>query len=57
MNYAEKTLYRIEIYFIKIQKMTKSKNAPKIWLQNGTKNINSSSHMLLDHCYAFVLSL
>ena len=29
----------------------------KIWLQNGTKNNNTSSHMLLDHCYAFGLSL
>ena len=41
--------------------MTKSKtnvkNTPKILLRNGSKNINSTSDMLLDHCYAFVLSL
>ena len=29
----------------------------KIWLRNGTKNNNTSSHMLLDHCYAFGLLL
>ena len=29
------------------------KTATKIWLQNGTKNNNTSSYMLLDHCYAF----
>ena len=37
--------------------MTKSKknvkNASKIWLWNGTKNNNTSSHMFLDHFYAF----
>ena len=33
------------------------KNASKIWLLNGTKNNNTSTHMLLDHCYAFGLSL
>ena len=32
-------------------------NVSKIWLRNGTKNNNTSSHMLLDHCYAFDLSL
>ena len=32
-------------------------NASKIWLRNGTKNNNTSSHMLLDHCYPFGLSL
>ena len=32
------------------------KNASKIWLWNGTKNNNNSSHMVLDHCYAFGLS-
>ena len=31
--------------------------ASKIWLRNGTKNNNTSSHMLLDHCYAFGLIL
>ena len=29
------------------------KNASKIWLQNGTKNNNTASQMLLDSCYAF----
>ena len=29
----------------------------KIRLLNGTKNNNTSSHMLLDHCYAFRLLL
>ena len=33
------------------------KNTSKIWLRNGTKSNNISSHMLLDHCYAFGLSL
>ena len=33
------------------------KNASKIWLRNGTKNNNTSSHMFLDHCYAFGLLL
>ena len=33
------------------------KNASKIWLRNGTKYNNTSSHMLLDHCYVFGLSL
>ena len=33
------------------------KNASKIWLRNGTKNNNTSSNMLVDHCYAFGLSL
>ena len=33
--------------------MTKSKKTSKIWLQNETKNNNTSSKMLLDHCYAF----
>ena len=28
-----------------------------IWLPNGTKNNNTSTHMLLDHCYAFGLSM
>ena len=27
------------------------KNASKIWLRIGTKNNNTSSHMLLDYCY------
>ena len=39
----------------KVQKDVK--NASKIWLWNGTKNNNTSSHVLLDHCYAFSLSL
>ena len=55
------TAYKsIKITF-KYAKMTKSKkdvkNASKIRLQNGTKNNNTSSHMLLVHCYAFGLSL
>ena len=29
----------------------------KNWLRNGTKNNNTSSHMLLDHCYTFGLLL
>ena len=33
------------------------KNASKMWFRNGTNNNNTSSHMLLDHCYAFGLSL
>ena len=31
--------------------------ASKIWLPNETKNKNTSSHMFLDHCYAFRLLL
>ena len=46
---------------LKYTKMTKSKktskNASKIWLPNETKNNNASSHMLLDHCYAFSMLL
>ena len=37
--------------------MTKSKKTSKIRLLNGTKNNNTSSHMLLDHFCAFGLSL
>ena len=33
------------------------KNVSNIWLRNGAKNNNTSSHMLLDHCYAFGLLL
>ena len=33
--------------------MIKSKKTSKITLRNGTKNNNTSSYMLLDHCYAF----
>ena len=57
------TLYRIKIHrnCIKIRQNDEVqkdvKNASKIWLRNGTKSINTSSHMLLDHCYAFGLSL
>ena len=29
----------------------------KKWLRNGTKNNNTSFHMLLDHCYTFGLLL
>ena len=32
-------------------------NASKIWLWNGTKSNNTTSHMLLDHYYAFGLLL
>ena len=34
-------------------KWLSQKRRQKIWLWNGTKNNNTSSHMLLDHCYAF----
>ena len=34
-----------------------AKNASKIWLRNGTKSNNTTSHMLLDHCYEFRLLL
>ena len=37
--------------------MTKSKKDMKIWFRNGTKNNNSSPHMLLDNCYALRLLL
>ena len=40
--------------------MTKSKKRQKRTKNLTSKlyqNINSPSHMLLDHCYAFVLSL
>ena len=62
MIYADKALYRIESIEIalKYTKMTKSKehqkrtkNLTSRWYQN----INTFSHMLLDHCYAFGLSL
>ena len=33
------------------------KNVSKIWRPNETKNNNTSSQMLLDHCYAFGLLL
>ena len=33
------------------------KNMYKTWPLNGTKNINKSSSMLLDHCYGFGLLL
>ena len=36
---------------------TKSKKTSKLWLWNGTKNINTASQMLLDNCYAFSLLL
>ena len=46
---------------LKYTKMTKSKKtsktAAKIWLPNETKNNNTSSQMLLDHCYAFSMLL
>ena len=32
-------------------------NVSKIWLRNGTKNNNTSSCMLLDHCYALSMLL
>ena len=32
-------------------------HASKIWLQNGTKNNNTTSNMPLDHCNAFSLLL
>ena len=32
------------------------KNASKIWFPNGTKNNNTSSHILLDHSDAFSFS-
>ena len=57
------TLYRIKIHrnCIKIRQNDEVqkdvKNASKIWLRNGTKNNNTSSHILLDHCYPFGLSL
>ena len=60
---ANKVIYRIKIYrpCIKIRKNDKVqkdvKNASKSWLWNATKNNNTSSHMLLDHCCAFRLSL
>ena len=54
---TQKALYRIEIYrhCIKIHQNDKVqkdvKNAPKIWLWNGIKNINPSSNIHLDHCH------
>ena len=59
---ADKALYRIKSMEIalKYTKMTMSKtrqNASEIWLQNETKNNNTSSQMLQDHCYAFGLLL
>ena len=55
---ADNALYCIKIYrnYISICQ-TDVNNALKTWLQNGTKNNNTSSNMLLDHCYAFGLSL
>ena len=32
-------------------------NASNMWFWNGTNNNNTFSHMLLDHCYIFGLSL
>ena len=32
-------------------------NASKIWHWNGIKSNNTTSYMLLDHCYAFGLLL
>ena len=58
-----KQIYSIKIYrnCLKIRKndqvQKNVKNASKIWLRNGTKNNNTCSHMLLDHCYAFSLLL
>ena len=37
--------------------MTKSNTQSKTRRQNGTKNNNTSSQMLLDHCYTFGLLL
>ena len=62
-TYADKALYHIKIFrnCIKIQQNDQVqkdvKNASKIWLQNEAKNNNTSSQMLLDHCYAFGLFL
>ena len=46
---------------LKYTKMTKSKKMSKtrqkIWLPNETKTYNTSSQMLLDHCYAFSMLL
>ena len=61
MHLIPKTEWKSIEIALKYAKMTKSKknvkNASKIWLQNGTKNNNTSSHMLLDQCYAFGLLL
>ena len=36
---------------------TRHQNVSKTRRQNGTKNNNTSSQMLLDHCYKFGLLL
>ena len=60
---ADKALYCIKIFknCIKIRKnylvQKDVKNASKIWLRKGTKNNNTTSHMVLNHCYPFGLSL
>ena len=60
---ADKALYHIQIYrnWIKIHQndlvQKDVKNASNIWLQNGIKNKNASSHMLLDHYHALGLLL
>ena len=56
----QKVLYCKNVYR-NCTKMTKSKkcvqNASNIRLQNGTKNNDTSSNMLLNYCYTFGLSL
>ena len=42
---------------LKDTNITKSKKKSKSWLPNGTKYNNTSSHIFLDHRYAFGLSL
>ena len=60
--YADKALYRLEIYrnCIKIHQNDEVQKPSKTHQKLTSKwyqNINSSSQMFLDHCYAFILSL